>query len=134
MRLKHFLRSTAPRAALLMVLLALLTAPIAALRAQDNTVTITLSLPQFIETIITPELIADFESQNPGIKVQTVQGNFPAFPSPTSSINDHLTEVEKYMSAADVVFMGSTNLTPEAAQAGYFLDLSPLTATDSSLN
>ncbi|MEP6985924.1 MAG: extracellular solute-binding protein [Chloroflexota bacterium] len=137
MRSKRLLGSTqyrlAARGTLFVVLLVLLTAPIAALRAQD-TVTITLGLPQFIETIITPELIADFESQNPGIKVQTVATDFPAFPSASAGISEHLTEVEKYMSAADVVFMGTANISPEAAQAGYFLDLSPLTATDTSLN
>ncbi len=121
------------RGIVFVILLGLLTAPIAVLQAQDR-VTITLSLPQFVETIITPELLAQFEEQNPGIKVQTVATGFPAFPSPTTSVTDHFTEVEKYMSAADVVFMGAANLSPEAAQAGYFLDLSPLTATDTSLN
>ncbi len=115
-------------------LLVLLTIPLAGLRAQDSTVTITLSLPQFIETIITPELLAQFEEQNPGIKVQTVASTFPSFPSPTVGVAEHFTEVEKYVSAADVVFLGSNNISPEATAAGYFLDLSPLTATDTSLN
>ena len=85
---------------IIIVLLALLITPITALRAQD-TVTITLGLPQFIETIITPQLIAQFESENPGIKVQTVATGFPSFPSPSAGIDDHFKEVEKYMSAAE---------------------------------
>jgi ABC-type glycerol-3-phosphate transport system substrate-binding protein len=134
MRSKHLLGNALfPRGIIFVVLLALLTAPIAALRAQD-TVTITLGLPQFVETIITPELIAQFEAENPDIKVQTVAGNFPDFPSPTTDVAKHFEAIEKYMSAADVNFMGSNNLSPEAAEAGYFLDLSPLTATDSELN
>ncbi len=124
----------APRMFIFMVLLALLTVPLAALRAQDNRVTITLGLPQFVETIITPELLAQFEEQNPDIKVQTVAGSFPGFPSVTADLSKHFDEVNKYMSSADVNFMGSGNLTPEAAEAGYFLDLSPLTSTDTDLN
>ncbi len=115
-------------------LLALLTAPFVSLRAQDNGVKITLALPQFIETIITPELLAQFEEQNPGIKVQTVATGFPSFPAPTLGLEAHFTEVEKYMSAADVSFMAGDNLSTEATEAGYFLDLSPLTNTDTSLN
>ncbi len=121
------------RGVIFVVLLTLLTAPIAALRAQDK-VTITLGLPQFVETVITPELIAQFEEQNPGIKVQTVAGNFPGFPSATEDVTKHFEEVEKYMSAADVNFISSSNISPEAAQAGYFLDLSPLISTDTTLN
>ncbi len=121
------------RGILFIALLALFIAPVVALQAQD-TVTITLALPQFVETIITPELLAQFEEQNPGIKVQTIAGTFPGFPSPTTNMTRHFEEVEKYMSAADVNFMSSSNLTPEAAEAGYFLDLSPLTGTDTDLN
>ena len=121
------------RYAVFVGLAALLALPLSGLGAQDN-VTITLLLPQFIETIITPEILADFESQNPGVKVQTVAGGFPAFPSPVNAIDDHFTEVEKYMSSADVVLVSSSNLSEEATQAGYFLDLTPLVSTDSTLN
>jgi ABC-type glycerol-3-phosphate transport system substrate-binding protein len=119
---------------LLVVLIALLAAPVSMITAQDNAVTITLSLPQFIETIITPELLAQFEQENPGIHVQTVAGGFPAFPSPVEDVDKHFTEVEKYVSAADVTFISSSNLSTEATQAGYFLDLTPLTSADTSLN
>jgi len=115
------------------VLLLLLVMPLSAIQAQD-TVTITLALPQFIETIVTPELLAEFEGQNPGIKVQTVATGFPAFPSPVKAVEEHFTEVEKYMSAADVVLVSSNDLSVEATQAGYFLDLMPLTSADASLN
>jgi multiple sugar transport system substrate-binding protein len=121
------------RYVLFIALLAVLALPLSGLGAQDN-VTITLLLPQFVETIITPEMIADFESQNPGIKVQTIAGGFPAFPSPVTDLDNHFTEVEKYISSADVVLVSSGNLSEEATQAGYFLDLTPLVSTDSSLN
>jgi multiple sugar transport system substrate-binding protein len=121
------------RLALFIGLLGLLGLPLSGIGAQDNVI-IKLSLPQGIDTIITPEMIADFESQNPGIKVQTVTQGFPAFPSPVTSLDEHLAKVEEYVSSADVVYMSSANLSEEATQAGYFLDLSPLTATDSSLN
>ncbi|MEO8609576.1 MAG: hypothetical protein ABI690_16915 [Chloroflexota bacterium] len=117
------------------LLLALIALPLSGMgaQAQDN-VTITLLLPQFLETIITPEMLTDFESQNPGVTVKTVAGNFPAFPSPVNAIDDHFSEVEKYMSSADVVLMSSSNLSEEATQAGYFLDLTPLVSTDSTVN
>src|SRR5690242_19999040 len=112
---EKFLRH-ALKIAVFIALLALIALPLSGLGAQDN-VTITLLLPQFIETIITPEMIADFESQNPGIKVQTVAGGFPAFPSPVNAIDDHFTEVEKYVSSADVMLVSSSNLSEEATQA-----------------
>lgn len=128
---KHPARLT--RLVVFVGLLALLGLPLTAINAQDS-VTITFTMPQGLDTIITPEMLADFESQNPGVKVQTVTQGFPSFPSAVTSLDDHLSEVEKYVSGADVVYMSSSNLSVEATQAGYFLDLSPLTATDSSLN
>jgi ABC-type glycerol-3-phosphate transport system substrate-binding protein len=125
----------AVRWAMFVLLLALLALPLSALFAQENGVTtITLSLPPFVDTIVTPDLLAQFEADNPDVKVQTVSGSFPIFPLPSAGLDDHLSAVEKYVSAADVVYMGSNNLSVEATRAGYFLDLTPLTSADAALN
>ena len=46
--------------------------PMAAAQAQDGTATIQISVPQFMKNIINDQLISDFESANPTIKVQVV--------------------------------------------------------------
>ncbi len=106
---------------------------IAPLAAQDNAVTITLTVPDFMEDVITEEMLADFEAQNPGIKVQVVDGAFGLTP-PTDNVDAHLSEMAEYAASADVLYTSSNTLTREATTAGYLLDLSPLTNADSTLN
>ncbi len=105
------------------------------LAAQDSTVTLQLAVPEFLSETFDADLIAEFESQNPGIKLNIVSssgGGFAA--SPAFGINAHLEDMQEYVASADVVFVNSSSLTPESARAGYFLDLSPLTSADPTLN
>jgi ABC-type glycerol-3-phosphate transport system substrate-binding protein len=104
-------------------------------QAQSDRV-ITLGLSEFMRNVPIEEVLEEFEAQNPGVQVQIVyvppESNFA--PSPAVDINEHLDAVQTLAQAADVVLVNQSNLTPEAVQAGYFLNLAPLASADSSLN
>src|SRR5512145_2927062 len=116
---------------LFVVLLALSLTPTL---AQNDKTVISIAVPELMkETFKT--IIDQFESENPGIQVEirTVPGFEPPL-YPREEIDDYLDAVETYVSSADVVFVNTDVLTPEATTAGYFLNLSPLVDTDSTLN
>src|SRR5690348_7535818 len=111
----------------LFVTLALITVlvPLAFLRAQSNTITISVAVPAFGRQALTDKVLADFESAHPGIKVDIITGT-PSIPQAALGIDQHLDQMQKYVSSADVLFVDSNRITPEATRAGYFLDLAPL--------
>ncbi len=108
--------------------------PLSHIEADSPTV-ISLSVPIGFKELMNEPLEA-FESQNPNIKVIVVEnsGNFAT--PPAFGVEEHLDSVEKFVSSADVLFLDSqTNLlSPEATQAGYYLDLYPLISADETLN
>jgi ABC-type glycerol-3-phosphate transport system substrate-binding protein len=108
-------------------------APLALLRAQSTTVTISVAVPAFSRDAISDKLLAEFEAAHPGVKVNVI-GNTPNIPQAALGIDKHLEEMQKYVSSADVLFVDSTRITPEATRAGYYLDLAPLVDEDKTLN
>lgn len=117
-----------------LILLALLIAAPLAAAAQDNVTVVTLAVPSFLTRLFTPELLAEFEAANPGIRAQVVEGDFPGFASAANDLDTHLDAVEKYVSTADVIYIDSDGVSVEATRAGYFLDLTPLASADPTLN
>ncbi len=107
--------------------------PMAAAQAQDSTTTIQLSVPQFMKQIITDQLIADFQTANPTIKVD-VLANDDNSASAAAGVDAHLKSEQAYASTADVLFVDNSNLSVQATRAGYFLDMTPLTSSDTGLN
>jgi ABC-type glycerol-3-phosphate transport system substrate-binding protein len=128
MRLRPFLLIVA--AALLLV------GTFAPLAAQDSQVVLSVVVPDYLSDVLKPELFAQFEADNPTIKVNLVKTSSQEmnFPSPAASIDDHLKGVEKYASKADVLLINGYNMSVEATRAGYFLDLTSFINADSSLN
>ncbi|MEP7289049.1 MAG: hypothetical protein ABI947_25115 [Chloroflexota bacterium] len=127
-RIKHFLMMT------FIVILAASALPQAILRAQDSTtVTLTLAVSDFMRDAITDKLIADFEAAHPNIKV-SVKSADPSMPSVTGGVDKYLSALHDYASAGDVLDMNSRTLNWAGTQAGYFLDLAPLTQSDPTLN
>jgi ABC-type glycerol-3-phosphate transport system substrate-binding protein len=121
------------RAALLIVALTMLSLPSSFLRAQDAGITLTLAIPEFAADLITPKLLDEFTASHPGIHVQTVTKD--AFlPSPTGGLDAYLKAVNDYVSSADVLSVDGSSLSPTATRGGYFLDLTPLIATDNTLD
>ncbi|MCC7450273.1 MAG: hypothetical protein IT324_22840 [Anaerolineae bacterium] len=119
----------------LMILLVVGTiAPYITLQAQD-TVTIQLSVPNFNRDAFSDQMIADFESANPGVKVNILK-NDTGVPSVAGGLTAYFDAIQKYMSSADVLFIDPrrTPVSPAATQAGYFLDLAPLVAQDTAIN
>lgn len=107
--------------------------PMAAAQAQDSKTVIQLSVPQFLKQTINDQLIADFESANPTIKVN-VLANDSNTGSAASGVDALLTASQAYASTADVLFVDNSNLSVQATRAGYYLDMTPLTSSDTSLN
>lgn len=102
-------------------------------QAQESGITITLVVPQFMEDIVTDELLARFEAENPGVNVHVEASGFGVGGSPAVDIEDYLENMTEYASSGDVLFADSS-FAPEATRAGLFLDLAPLTSSDTSLN
>jgi len=112
----------------------LLLAAASTAQAQDQVV-IKLEVPTIARDLFTADYLARFEAENPGIRVQLGNGSADtSYPSSANNLDDHLDGVEKYVSAADVVYIDSSSLSVEATRAGYFLDLTPLTSIDPALD
>lgn len=102
--------------------------------AQD-TVTISVAVPEFLIDGFSDEAIAGFEAQFPNIKVniKPAQQN-PTF-TPQQDVESYLDNVESYASEADILLVTSTSqITTEVTRAGILLDLSPLILSDPTFN
>src|SRR5258708_1082221 len=120
----------------LIVLLVMGMAPLSALHArekQDSTVTITVAVPTFETNFFTDTLLQEFEKSHPNIKVKVV-GKDAQIPPPANGLDAYFKAVQDYVSAADVLYVSSNFMSPEATRAGYFLDLAPLSSVDKTLN
>ncbi len=121
----------------LMSILILAAIPVAGLRAQgQNPVTLTVAVTDFMRDLFDQRLIADFEASHPGIKLNVVSSSIDdTIPFAVSGTSAYFQAMEKLSNAADVIYVDVTRLnSPLATQAGYFLDLAPLVASDSTLN
>jgi ABC-type glycerol-3-phosphate transport system substrate-binding protein len=117
----------------LLFALALVIVP-AAMAQDGGEIVISLAVPSFFEEVFSEELLAQFEAENPGVKVNLVTSDGPMGGSPAYGVEDYLDTMEEYVSSADVVYVSNNNMAPEATRAGYFLDLTPLTSADTTLN
>jgi ABC-type glycerol-3-phosphate transport system substrate-binding protein len=118
----------------LMGLVAVCVVPMSVLHAQGGIV-LQVALPEFARDFLAEDAFTQFETDN-GVKVKVVYTGFDAlFVTPAASDEiAHLDSIEEYVSKADVVTVGASNLTIDGTRAGYFLDLTPLTSADTSLN
>jgi ABC-type glycerol-3-phosphate transport system substrate-binding protein len=109
--------------------------------AQNNYVTLTLSLPLGMEYLHDARIFESFEQQNADIRVNVVYSDLSTvrYPSAIESLEDHLSGAESYSLTADVLItsVGSTlppEISLEATRAGYFLNLAPLLQADSNFS
>lgn len=101
----------------------------------QNTVRISIAVPDNVAEVLEGGLLEQFEAANPGISVyvhETGGGFFGRRGS--QDIETHLDEVEESVTEADIVLVNSSNLSVEATRAGYYLDLTPLASVDTVLN
>ena len=125
------------RLALAVVLAVGLVTPLVTARASAQAVTpLVLSVPSLWEDVLTPDLLAEFETQHPGVDVITTFNTttFFGFAAPGSSIADQLDTTAQQVLAADVLYVDPTTLSAAGTQAGYFLDLLPLAMSDPTLD
>jgi len=102
--------------------------------AQD-TVTISVAVPEFIIDGFPDEAIERFEAQYPNIRVNVK----PAEQNPTFNANGEvesfLDNMEAYASEADVLLVSSPGqVVTEVTRAGILLDMSPLILSDPDFN
>jgi ABC-type glycerol-3-phosphate transport system substrate-binding protein len=116
----------------LALLVGLVIIPTAGIHAQDGIV-LSVVFPEFMRNVLGEDTFTQFEADNPGVKVNVVYGNMDGG-SPSQDLDGYLQGIQDYVSKADVVSIQSSEMSVEGTRAGYFLDLSPLTSTDSSLN
>jgi ABC-type glycerol-3-phosphate transport system substrate-binding protein len=112
----------------------LITIGLVPIQAQE-TVTISVAIPEFLIDGFPDEAIAGFEAQHPNIRinVKPAQQN-PSF-SPQQDVQSYLDDMEAYASEADVLLVSSPGqITTEVTRAGILLDLSPLIFSDANFN
>lgn len=117
---------------LLMLLMIVGSAP--SLVAAQSGAVITLAVPQNLRnTLESGGVIEAFEAANPGVDVvvKYVQNTNS---SPVNDVAGYLEDMQAFVEQGDVVYVGTNSIAPEATRAGLFLDLSPLTNGDASLN
>lgn len=96
---------------------------------------VTIAVPEWMTDVFNDDLFADFEAQHPGVNVLAVSaGNQIWYDSPYGDIEAHLDGAQEYSQLADVLYIQSYNLTPEATLGGSYLDLTPLVMGDNALN
>jgi ABC-type glycerol-3-phosphate transport system substrate-binding protein len=100
--------------------------------AQEQIV-LKVAVPGVMRDAFTANVIEAFESQNPGVSF-VVTDAVSSIPTAADSLSAHLDQTAEYVASADILFVDYNRLTPEAVAAGYYLDLSPLTDSDMSLN
>ena len=123
---------------LLTMLIGLLffTTAIVPITAQSDVTVISLAMPELIHNQIDQDVLDRFEAEHPGIRVHRVNKGAFTFgtAAPVLEVDEHLDQMQDYVSAADVVAITPTQLTPEATRAGYYLDMTPLLLSDADTN
>ncbi len=99
--------------------------------AQDERVLQLVVPPQAVE-LFTPDYLAGFERQYPGVRV-VVEDFTPDIPPATDDLDAHFERVGEYVQQGDVLFVDNTALSYEATRAGYWLDMAPLANADPNL-
>lgn len=111
----------------------LVTGILVPLAGQDDTV-ITLAVPAWISDLFNQELLEQFYAENPGVKVVLKQEDNQFFPPPAFAFEEYMEGIQGRVANADVLYIESMQLMPEATRAGYFLNLMPLAESDPEFN
>lgn len=103
--------------------------------AQGGDIVLTLAVNEFFKDAFSETLLAQFEAQHPGVRVELVTSTMAgAVTSPASDIDGHLDGLRNYAESADVLLVSNNNLSVEGTRSGIFMDFSPLANADSTLN
>jgi ABC-type glycerol-3-phosphate transport system substrate-binding protein len=122
---------------LMIVIVALVSTSLPLAWGQNDQIVLSIVVPAHLKHTLTSELIADFEAEHPGVRLNVVAASDENvfFPMAADGIENHLNGIREYANQGDVVFVNSYGaLSVEATSADYFLDISPLVSADSSLD
>ncbi len=103
------------------------------LLGQGDTV-ITIALPPWVANAVTDDMMNGFEAQHPGVNVVIETSEDMFFGSPGFDLEEHFTNVENYVQSADILYVQGSPISPQATQAGYILDLTPLVEGNPDFN
>lgn len=106
------------------------------LNAQNISHTVSIAVPESLETIFENTILPPFLEDNPETAVSVIPVNQALdlfYTGTDDTLETYLDATETLVSQADVLFMLPFSLRPEATRAGYFLDLNPLVAGDAQL-
>lgn len=96
---------------------------------------VTIATPEWMNDIFRDEFFEPFEAEHPGVKVVVVStGDEAYYGSAAYDLEDHLEKAGQYSSRADVLYTATWNMSVESTRAGYFLDLTPLIQSDTTLD
>ncbi len=102
-------------------------------KAQDNTIALTVAVPDTMSDIFDDKFLGDFEAAHPGVKVQVVNRDV-SIPTAPGNLDKYFDAYQKYANSADVLYVDGNSISSVATRAGYLLDLSPLVNEDQTLN
>lgn len=118
----------------LFVFTLLITIGLVPISAQE-TVTISVAIPEFLIDGFPDEAIAGFEAQYPNIRVNVKSAEQNPQFTPQADVESYLDSMEAYASEADVLLVSSVGqVTTEVTRAGILQDLSPLVLSDPTFN
>jgi ABC-type glycerol-3-phosphate transport system substrate-binding protein len=122
--------------ALFLLVITMLLLASSSLFAQNNTIVLTVGMPDWMTGNMGEELFDQFEADHPGVSVVLVSVNSEySFPTPAQyDTSAYLDGIAQYVASADVLMVTNYNINVAGTRAGYFLDLTPLIATDTTLN
>lgn len=111
-----------------------MTFPLGSIRAaQAEPIILQLAVSNFQEDAINDAVLQEFYARVPGVKVQLVRADNGFADPAQAGLTTYFESVSKYVASADVLNVDESAISPSATQAGYYLDMSPLIAEDTSL-
>ncbi|MBC7809836.1 MAG: extracellular solute-binding protein [Burkholderiales bacterium] len=103
--------------------------------AQSDGIVLQVAVPEWMQQTFDETLFDQFEAENPGVTVQIPHSGTEAFFPPVyDDLTEHLDAAAEYAASGDLLYIDADSLSVEATRAGYFLDLTPLTSSDPTLN
>ena len=104
--------------------------------AQSGEIVLSISVPDNMAETLQNGLLEQFQLENPDIRIHVIEtgGGFFIIGGATGDIEEYLDGIEEQVTEADVLWVDSSDITPQSTRAGYFLDLSPLVSVDSALD
>ena len=102
--------------------------------AQSNTLILTVALPDWQLSALSPRVLAGFSEIHPEVKIVpvTLSNDDYYYAFDTSHVSNTLDQAAVYFSRADVVVVRQDTINPLITRAGFVLDLAPYLRADGS--